>query len=46
MVSFMTQIMEMKQNQAFFRWTYSNPTAYLFYQKVLKYFNDLQNRNL
>ena len=28
-----------------FPWTYSNLTTYLFYQKILKYFNDFQNRN-
>ena len=36
---------EMKQNQISFHGTYLNLTAYLFYQNILKYFNDFQNRN-
>ena len=38
--------MKMKQNiSQCFHGTYSNLTAYLFYQKILEYFNDFQNRN-
>ena len=37
--------MEMKLNQTSFHGTYLNLTAYLFYQNILKYFNDFQNRN-
>ena len=37
--------MERKQNQTSFHGTYLNLTAYLFYQNILKYFNDFQNRN-
>ena len=38
------QKMKMKQNQPFFHETYSNLTSYIFYQ-IIKYFNDIQNRN-
>ena len=47
-LSFMTKVdpnKEMKQNQKFFHGAYSNLTPYVFYQKILKYFNDLQNQN-
>ena len=37
--------MELKQNKQFFYDTYYNLTPYVFYQKILKYFNDFQNRN-
>ena len=33
------------KSQAFFHETYSNLTPYLFYQKILKYFDDFQNQN-
>ena len=36
--------MEMKQNHTFFHETYLNLTPYLFLLKILKYFNDFQNR--
>ena len=36
----------MKKNHIFLRGTYSNPTPYLFYQKILHYFSDLQNKRL
>ena len=39
------QTSEMKQNQTFFHGAYSNLTPYLFYQKILKHFNDFQSRN-
>ena len=29
----------------FLHWTYSNLTPYRFYQEILKYFSDFQNRN-
>ena len=35
--------MEIKQNQTSFHGSFSR---HLFYQKILKYFNDVQNRNL
>ena len=35
--------MEKKQNQTTFHGTYLNLTACLFYQNILKYFNDFQN---
>ena len=34
-----------KAKSDIFHGTYSNLTAYLFYQDILKYFNDFQNRN-
>ena len=34
--------METKQNQTSFHGTYLNLTAYLFYQNILKYFNDFR----
>ena len=37
--------MDIKQNQTSFHGEYLNLTAYLFYQNILKYFNDFQNRN-
>ena len=37
--------MKMGQNQTFFHKTYSILTPYFNYQKILKYFNDFQNRN-
>ena len=40
------QTMKMKQNQTFFRGTYSNLTRYFFLSRnIFKYFNDFQNRN-
>ena len=33
------------KNQTLFQGTYSNLARYLFYQKILKCFNDFQNRN-
>ena len=34
----------MRQNQTLFHGTYSNLTQIIFYQKILKYFNDFQNQ--
>ena len=39
-----TQTMGMKQNQTIFHGAFSNPSPYLFYQKILQYFNDLPNQ--
>ena len=38
--------MEMKQDEKFEHMAYSNLALYLFYQKILKYFNAFQNRNI
>ena len=36
--------MDMKQNQTFPHGTHSNLRPYFFYQNMVKYFNDFQNK--
>ena len=38
--------MEMQQNKSLFHRTCSDLVTYLFYQNILKYFNDFQNQYL